>query len=156
MEELMSELILRRAREDDFEQLLKVLHFLHSNDIPAPPEQLKSTWDQILRNETVVHYVAESEGILVAACHLVVVPNLTRGAKPYGMIENVVTRPEYRRHGIGTRLLQYVLKEAWSLDCYKVMLMTGSREAGVHQYYENAGFKPGLKAAFLAKPETET
>ena len=87
----------------------------------------------------------------MAACHLVVVPNLTRGAKPYGVIENVVTRSKHRRQGIGTRLLRHVLEEAWSLGCYKVMLMTGREDA--HPFYEKAGFKPGLKTAFVAKPE---
>jgi len=110
-------------------------------------------WKSILKNKGIRHYLAEASGLPVAACHLVVVPNLTRGALPYGVIENVVTRKEYRRQGIGTRLLQHVLQEAWSLDCYKVMLMTGSRRKAIHQFYERAGFKPGLKTAFLAKPE---
>ena len=108
-------------------------------------------WKEILKNNGIRHYLAEAEGVPAATCHLVVVPNLTRGAQPYGLIENVVTRAKYRRQGIGTRLLQHVLEEAWSLGCYKVMLMTGRKNA--HQFYEKAGFKSGIKTAFVAKSE---
>jgi hypothetical protein len=43
------------------------------------------------------------------------------------------------------------LDEAWSLGCYKVMLMTGREDA--HAFYEKAGFKAGVKTAFVARPE---
>jgi GNAT superfamily N-acetyltransferase len=147
----MKDLMFRRALEADLEPLLDLLRDLHAEDAPVTREQLKSVWKNILQNDGIRHYLAESEGILVAACHLVIVPNLTRRAAPYGLIENVVTRKEYRRLGIGTQLLQHALGEAWALGCYKVMLMTGREEA--HPFYEKAGFKQGLKTAFVAKPE---
>jgi GNAT superfamily N-acetyltransferase len=75
--------------------------------------------------------------------------DLTRGCKPYGIIENVVTHCDYHSKGVGKGLLQFALSVAWGLECYKVMLMTGSNQDWVHQFYEDAGFQKNVKTAFV-------
>ena len=96
--------------------------------------------------------VAELNGSLVASCTLAIIPNLTRGARPYGLIENVVTHVAHRRKGIGTCLLRHALQIAWERNCYKVMLLTGSKSKGTLQFYEQAGFRKGVKTGFIAMP----
>ena len=96
--------------------------------------------------------VAVEDGLIVASCTLVVVPNLTRGARSYGLIENVVTHAAFRRRGLGRRVLHHALAMAWELRCYKVMLLTGSREESTLRFYERAGFKRGVKTGFIAYP----
>ena len=146
------ELIFREARESDLALLVDLLRHLNgAQDLP-PIEQLKETWIAIIRHEGLTNYVVEVDGQLVAGCHLVIVPNLTRGARPYGWIENVVTHPDYRRQGLGNQLLKYALEQAWEKGCYKVMLMTGSKRPEIHEFYEKAGFQGGVKTAFLAIP----
>jgi GNAT superfamily N-acetyltransferase len=101
------------------------------------------------------YVVAELEGQLVASCALTIVPNLTRGARPYGLIENVVTHAEYRRRGLGTAVLRHGCEVAWRAGCYKVMLLTGSRDPGVLGFYEAAGFLKDVKTGFIRYPPTE-
>ena len=96
--------------------------------------------------------VAEATGELVSTCTLVIVPNLTRGVRPYGLIENVVTHPGHRRTGLGQAVLSASLNAAWNADCYKVMLATGSRREETLRFYEKAGFKRGGKTFFEARP----
>jgi GNAT superfamily N-acetyltransferase len=95
--------------------------------------------------------VAEAAGELVSTCTLVIVPNLTRGARPYGLIENVVTHSRHRRTGLGQAVLSAALKAAWNADCYKVMLATGSRHEETLRFYEKAGFTRGGKTFFEAR-----
>jgi GNAT superfamily N-acetyltransferase len=100
-----------------------------------------------------LHYiVAELDGRLVASCMLAIVPNLTRGARPYGLIENVVTCSNYRRRGLGTAVLRYAQEIAWTENCYKVMLLTGSKKESILCFYEKAGLKRDIKTGFIAKP----
>lgn len=87
---------------------------------------------------------------MIASCVLVVVPNLTRNARPYALIENVVTHADYRRQGIGKRLLHHVLQFAWSQNCYKVMLLSSINREEAHQFYERVGFSRDRKVGFVA------
>lgn len=77
-----------------------------------------------------------------------------RGARSrsYGLIENVVTRREFRNRGFGTALLTPVQDRAWKENCYKVMLLTGRREPSVFRLNEKAGFVRGVKEGLVAYP----
>jgi GNAT superfamily N-acetyltransferase len=86
-----------------------------------------------------------------STCALTIVPNLTRSARSYGLIENVVTHPDYRKRGIGTQVLKHALAIAWRQKCYKVMLMTGSKQESTMRFYEGAGFVRGEKIGFVAR-----
>jgi GNAT superfamily N-acetyltransferase len=81
-----------------------------------------------------------------------IIPNLTRACKPYGVIENVVTHQEHRQQGLGKAVLAHALQFAWSQTCYKVLLSTGRKDEATLQFYEHAGFDRNAKQAFVAKP----
>jgi GNAT superfamily N-acetyltransferase len=135
---------------------MALYQFLHPVDTPLPAEPaVQALWDSILSDPRLYYIVADSGEQLVATCNLSIVPNLTRGARPFGIIENVVTHPMYRRHGLGTTVLRYALTIAWQQNCYKVMLLTGSKQEGTLHFYERAGFKRGIKTGFIAVPENE-
>ena len=89
---------------------------------------------------------------MVSSCALNVIPNLTRSCKPYGVIENVVTHSEHGQRGYGTAILNHALAYAWSIECYKVMLMTGRKDEATLRFYELVGFDRHSKQAFIAKP----
>jgi GNAT superfamily N-acetyltransferase len=67
----------------------------------------------ILADPQMLYLVAEVDGKIISSCTLAIILNLTRGARPYGLIENVVTHPDFRRQSFGTRLLHATLKLAW-------------------------------------------
>ena len=152
----MAELRVRAIQRDELGQLLALYEQLHPHDPPLPMDgYLESLWDQIVDDPKLFCFVGELDGVLVASCTLTIVPNLTRGARPYGLIENVITHRDYRRRGFGTRLLQHALGVAWDRVCYKVMLLTGRKDEGVFRFYEEAGFRQGIKTGFIAYPPTE-
>jgi GNAT superfamily N-acetyltransferase len=129
---------------------------LRDADAPLPPDDvLWQVWDDILQDPRMQVLAAELDSGLVASCTLVIIPNLTRGARPYGLIENVVTHLAHRRKGIGTRLLRHALQIAWERNCYKVMLLTGSKSEGTLRFYEQAGFRKGVKTGFIAMPDKQ-
>jgi GNAT superfamily N-acetyltransferase len=144
----------REIKSDERDQLLELHKHLNTDDLPLPAEtEVEAKWQEIVTDRKIHCIVADCEGKLVASCVLIIIPNLTRGAKPYGLIENVVTHAEYRKQGIGRELLQYALKIAWDHRCYKVMLLTGRKDEATLRFYENSGFIGGVKTGFIAYPE---
>lgn len=83
-------------------------------------------------------------------CYINIIPNLTRRAAPYAVIEDVVTHPDFRRQGIGKALISHALKFAKTDGCYKVMLLTGG-DQDVLDFYKSCGMKSGVKTAFVER-----
>lgn len=142
----------RSIRKDELQELLKLYEHLLEKDYPLPDTSvILSVWEKILFDPLRHYFVIEYEKKIVSSCNLSIILNLTRGCRPYGLIENVVTHNDYRRRGFGKKVLQYALEVAWRNNCYKVMLLTGSKDSGVHRFYQEAGFLKGIKTGFIAK-----
>lgn len=143
----------RRVRADELDGVLELYKHLHSQDDPLPARaRVCAVWDSIVSNPMMHCLAIEQDGRLVSSCMLAILPNLSRAARPYGLIENVVTHAEYRQRGLGTAILRHALQIAWQAGCYKVMLMTGRKDPAVHRFYENAGFRGDEKKGFIARP----
>jgi GNAT superfamily N-acetyltransferase len=154
VEPLDMDIQFRSVRADELEALLELYTHLNPTDAPWPDEAtLQQVWHDFLADPKVRCLVGEVDNRLVASCTLVIIPNLTRGTRPYGLIENVVTHADYRQKGFGTRLLRHALQLAWEQNCYKVMLLSGRKEEETLRFYERAGFHRGIKTGFVAKPE---
>jgi GNAT superfamily N-acetyltransferase len=145
---------IRSIRSDELPALLALYRHLHPSDPELPvTSKIEELWQRICTDGDLHYFVAEIAARLVSTCTLSVIPNLTRAARPYGLIENVVTHPDFRRRGIGTRLLHHALQVAWAQGCYKVMLLTGRKDDDTLRFYEKAGFAAGLKTGFIATPQ---
>ena len=144
---------IRHLEPGDLDGLLALYQHLHAADAALPGRSVvESVWTELIGNPRYRYYGAFVSDQLVGSCTLTVVPNLTRGCRPYGVIENVVTHAQHRRRGFGRALLHAALAEAWSANCYKVMLFTGRKDEATFKFYAAAGFDREGKQAFVAKP----
>lgn len=144
-------MIIRSLRHEELDVLLELYTHLFTDDDPLPErERVQTVWDQLQGSPWHDALGVELDGVLVASCTLTLTPNLARGTRPWGQIENVVTHRDQRRRGLGRALIQRTLELAWEQGCYKVMLMTGRQD--VHHFYESCGFKKGVKTGFVAHP----
>ena len=112
-------------------------------------EHLKMTWRAIMQDKNHHIIVKKLDGKIVSSCVCVIIPNLTRNIRPYAFIENVVTHSEYRGHGYATKCLEYAKYIAEQNNCYKMMLLTGSKKESTLRFYENAGYNSSDKTAFI-------
>lgn len=147
-------MLCRRVIPSDLTALLRLYTFLNPTDPILQPEDpaVLRQWAVIRADPHLRYYVVEVDGSVVATCAFTLIPNLTRGMRPYGVIENVVTDPAFRQQGLGTSVLHHALAEAWREGCYKVMLSTGSKRESTLRFYEKAGFQRGVKTGFVAYP----
>ncbi|WP_059053611.1 GNAT family N-acetyltransferase [Paenibacillus senegalimassiliensis] len=147
----MTNVIIRLIHHDELDQLLLLYKHLNEDDPDININEIEEQWNEIMSDKLMKIIVVEHEGKVVSSCILAVIRNLTRGARPYGLIENVVTHSEYRRYGYGRLVLQKATEIAKEHNCYKVMLMTSARMEGTHEFYESCGFKKGEKTGFVMK-----
>jgi GNAT superfamily N-acetyltransferase len=138
----------RTIREDELDDLLTLYRMLNPEDPELDTEALAAQWDAMLADEHLEVIVAEHDDKLVATCMLSITPNLTRGARSFALAENVVTHEDYRGNGFASRCLEKALDIAEERGCYRVSLMTGSDDEGLHDFYESNGFEKGRKTAF--------
>lgn len=141
--------LIREARADDLSALLSLYLHLHESSVPPMDEKMQTAWDAILRDPNHHLIVCEKAGEIVSSCVCVVVPNLTRGVRPYALIENVVTHPGVRSQGLATRCLNYARDIAAKENCYKIMLLTGAKDERTLNFYRRAGYNSSDKTAFI-------
>ena len=141
--------MVREARKDDLDALLNLYLFLHEDSIPEHDQHLRDTWNLIMEDENHHLIVNEVDGQIVSSCVCVIIPNLTRNVRPYAFVENVVTHQEYRGKGLATACLNYAKEIARKENCYKMMLLTGSKDPKTLRFYESAGYNSSDKTAFI-------
>lgn len=151
--------MIREARADDLDDLMRLYRQLNPGD-PAQADGAERVLARILDSDGLGIFVVEMDGAVVATTYLNVIPNLTRSASPYAVIENVVVEESLRGNGIGRQIMEHTMQAAWDAGCYKVMLMTGSGNPGTHAFYRACGLSAEYKTAYTARrprvPRRET
>jgi GNAT superfamily N-acetyltransferase len=144
---------IREIEKLELNELLGLYPHLHSSDEPLPANAIvEEVWQEIQTNPRLHYFGLYVDGRLVSSCTISIIPNLTRGCRPYGVIENVVTHKDFRRRGYGRAILKHALEYAWGINCYKAMLQTGRKDEETFRFYGLAGFDKNEKQAFIARP----
>ena len=143
--------MIREINKNERSQLLELYLHLHEESIPEMTEHLENTWNVIMQDKNHHIIVKEIDGNIVSSCVCVIIPNLTRNVRPYAFVENVVTHSDYRGKGYATECLEYAKKIAQNENCYKIMLLTGSKRETTLNFYRNAGYSSTYKTAFVQR-----
>ena len=125
--------MVREAEQSDLDAILELYLFLHEDSIPEKDEHLRDTWLQIIQDPNHHLIVNEVGGKIISSC----------------VIENVVTREDYRGKGYAGECLEFARQIAEKENCYKMMLLTGSKKPETFRFYEKAGYNSSDKTAFI-------
>lgn len=142
-------MIVRLANKNDLCGILELYTNLHDNEIPQSTDELKKLWNEIITDNKYNIIVAEENGEIVSSCTCIIVPNLTHNQRPYAFIENVVTHVNHREKGYASACLDFAKQLAIESNCYKLMLMTGSKKESTLSFYRKAGYNSEDKTAFI-------
>lgn len=142
-------MLIREVKLTDLDGLQELYLHLHEREKLPESKELLSLWEKIIADENYHIIVGEIDDKIISSVTLVIIKNLTRGMKPYALIENVVTHKDYRGKGYATKLMNKACEIAKKANCYKIMLLTGSKEESTLKLYENCGFSKDDKTAFI-------
>jgi len=129
---------------------MALMRYLNPDDAVLDDLESKRVFADICSNKQLQLLVALNDQIIVGTCYLNIIPNLTRQASPYAVLENVITDPNFRRRGVGKALMHAAMDTAAEAGCYKLMLLTG-RDENVHRFYLSCGFEGDAKRAFVKR-----
>lgn len=145
--------MIRLATREDLAGLLALYRELRPHDPELSVAQADNALHELLTNPDIFLIVVEENQQLIASCMLGLIPTLTNGARPFAMIEHVITNSHCRGKGIGTRMLRFAIDLAWQKNCYKVMLLSGMQRVEAHRVYEKLGFRGDVEKGYALKPE---
>lgn len=143
--------VARLARISDLQAMLQL--FAASEVSPAVDsfERAGAIWRATIEADSIAVFVVEVGEAIVATAMLITAPNLLRGGRRHGFLENVVTHPDHRGHGCGRTVVTAALDHAWRVDCHHVLMQSGRSDPRVHAFYESLGFRPDLRIGYAAK-----
>lgn len=138
----------RSALREDLPSILELYRQLNPDDGAKKAPDAEAIWASIRSDDKIRYFVAAAGGRVVATCFICIIPNLSRGGRPIGFIENVVTDEKHRRKGIGKKLMGMAVDYARDSGCYKAILQSGIKRTEAHAFYESIGFDGASKRAF--------
>ena len=139
--------IIRLATEADIPCIIELYQELNTtpyqtrHDRSPSTEECRRVFAEISafpRHELVV---AEESGNVIGTLVLLIVPNLSHGALPWALVENMVVTHRYRHRGVGKMLMDFVLKRARNAGCYKTTLSSNKKRRSAHRFYRSVGFE---------------
>ncbi|ULQ60226.1 GNAT family N-acetyltransferase [Brucepastera parasyntrophica] len=141
----------RAAGKKDLGGLISLYKQLNPEDNPPDGKTVRRIWKKILADRDSRIFLACDSDTAVGSCSVFIIPNLTRGGRPFAVIENVIVDSGYRNLGIGRRLMDSALLFAENSGCYKVLLLSSSGRSGSHRFYEKMGFDGNSKKGFVMR-----
>jgi GNAT superfamily N-acetyltransferase len=133
------------ADEADLPALLALYAELHPADPPLAVDAALPIWRRIQGQSGRSVLLAERGGQPAGTGDCTILPNLTRGGRPFMLVENVVVGQAHRRQGVGTALLDAAAGLARAGGCYKVQLLSRADRAHAHAFYAACGFAPSAQ-----------
>lgn len=141
--------MIREVNEYEYEQLMSLYCQLHETSVPEYKGDTRELWQRLVNDPDYHLIAAEEDGKIVSTCTCIIVPNMTHGPRPYAFVENVVTDSEYRGRGLATACLERAKEIAKTENCYRLILMTGSKLDSTLNFYRKAGYDDKEKTWFI-------
>lgn len=132
---------IRTAAEADLPALLALYRELHPDDTPLSTDRTATIWREITAQPGRTVLLATLDQLPVGTLDCTILSNLTRGGRPFMLVENVVVSSSARRGGVGRRLLAAAVERARTADCYKIQLLSRLTRDEAHAFYESCGFR---------------
>ena len=135
----MPDPICRLLSEADFEDAVSLYTELNGDSSIPLGDEGREQWGMLLSHPGTSIIGVELGGAIVAMVTLHLMPNMTYDARPYALIENVISSGKVRGKGFGKLVMQAAIDRAWEANAYKIMLLTG-KERGASGFYKSLGF----------------
>ena len=116
----------------DFQNYLDLMRQFRPIDSDITYDTFCQIYDKIFTNSEI--YVARNDGKIVGSITVIYEQKFINNLAMYAHIEDVVVDTNYRKHKIGSSLLDYAKYQALMKKCYKCTLVCSAELSGFYQY----------------------
>ena len=135
------------AKKENLPGIMALYSQFFYREEPIGIDEAEKIWEKGER-QGITYFIAADGDRIVSSLYLAIIPNLTRGGRSNGFIENVITHEEYRRKGIGKKLIQMAIDYGKANNCHKIVLLSNIKRKEAHLFYESCGFNGDSKRGY--------
>ena len=140
----MTELI-RKANISDMDE---VIFLLNDDDLARSRERYSnkdkqnylSVFYEILESNYFDIFVMEKNSKIIGCYQIMFLPHISFKGSKRGQVESVRIRSDFRRCGLGSKLMKHALGVARENGCSIVQLTTNKKRKGISKFYKSLGF----------------
>ena len=138
----------RIATFDDVEGIIKLCDECFNEKTSL--DYAKKIYRENENDSNQVYVVGMLDDLVVAHAKVQIIPTIYEDMNTYAILNHVCVKPDYRRHNIGTKLLDSCFKIAKEKNCKCVELWWKNFRQAAHGLYHKYGFEV-MDAKFFTK-----
>ena len=140
--------MIRKATADDINETAEIFRELHEHHIQLRPDFYRSPDAEFYRNQLAEHldyvFVIENDGVIqgYATVYIDVRDDCIHVARKRCFVDQFAVKKEFRRKGIGSKLMQFIREYALENDCTVIELGVWYENYDAVDFYGKNGFVP--------------
>ncbi|MBE1497929.1 GNAT superfamily N-acetyltransferase [Amycolatopsis lexingtonensis] len=141
----MTEYVIRRARREDIDAIVRMLaddQLGATRDAPDDLDPYLRAFDEIVKDSNQLLVVVAFDDEPVGTLQLTIIPGLARRGALRGQVEAVRVHADHRGAGLGADLMHWAIAESRRRGCALVQLTSDTSRTDAHRFYERLGFTP--------------
>ncbi len=142
------EVIFREMEYDDLEKVINLCNRCFDENTNL--EYAKKIYKENEYDPREIYLVGVSDDKIIAHLRINVIPTIYENMSTYAILNHVCVDPDYRRHHLGSALLDVAFKICQEKGCSCVELWSMNFRGPAHKLYHKYGFVP-LDCKFFKK-----
>lgn len=129
---------IRKAKTEDYKGIIK----LYGDFVEGPKRYEKKDNDSFLKfiaSPGAFMDLATTDGKIIAFITYTL-RSVVRYPKPILEVEELYVHPDYRRYGLGRKLMEHAIDYAKSIPCQYIFLASDKKREEAHNFYKALGF----------------
>ena len=139
--------MIRKAKIPDLDQ---VIHLLYDDGLGRDRESISnkykqkylSVFSELLESKYFDIFVMEKNNQIIGFYQIMYLPHVSLKGAKRGQIESVRICSNFRRGGLGTKLMKHAIKVARDKGCSIIQLTSNKKRKEIGKFYKNLGFSP--------------
>lgn len=142
------DVIFKIATSDDVVNIIKLcnLCFFEETDL----DYAKRIFEETKNDTNQIYLVGIIDGKVVSHAKITVIPTIYEKMNTYAILNHVCVHPDYRRHGIATKMLDEITRICLEHKCKTMELWSNNVRMAAHACYHHYGFHLD-EAGFFSK-----